>query len=178
MESGSTAFDAIKPLSKRFKRMIVRTASTPIKRDILKRQDHIMKIGTAIARVLLGLMFVVFGLNGFLRFIPQPPPPAGPASEYMGALAATHYFVPVFALQFIGGLLLLTNQFVPLGLTLLGPIVVNILLYHGLMEPKGIAPGIVVAVLWLVVAHSVRSAFMGIFQQRVSPEPSGGAITG
>lgn len=137
-----------------------------------------MKIGMAIARVLLGLMFVVFGLNGFLHFIPQPPPPPGPAMQYMGAMGATHYFVPVFALQFIGGLLLLTNFYVPLGLTLLGPVIVNILLYHGLMEPKGIAPGIVAAVLWLVVAYSVRSAFAGIFQQRVSSEPQGGAITG
>ena len=130
-----------------------------------------MKIAAVIARVLLGLMFVIFGLNGFLRFIPQPPPPPGPATEYMAALGASHYFVFVFALQFIGGLLLLLNQYVPLALTLLGPVIVNILLYHTLMDLKGIPPGIVVTVLWLVVAYSVRAAFAGIFQQRVSQDP-------
>ena len=126
-----------------------------------------MKIAALIARNLLGLMFVVFGLNGFLHFIPQPPPPPGMAGQYMGAMAATHYFVPVFLLQLIGGVLLLANRYVPLALVMLGPVIVNILLYHALMDVKGIAPGIVVLVLWLVVFASVRSAFAGVFAPRV-----------
>ena len=125
-----------------------------------------MKIATHIARVLLGLMFLVFGLNGFLHFIPQPPPPAGPASQFLGALGASHYMVPVFALQLIGGVLLLANRFVPLALVLLGPIIVNILLYHSLMAPAGLPPGVVAMVLWSVVFYSVRSAFAGVFAMR------------
>jgi uncharacterized membrane protein YphA (DoxX/SURF4 family) len=92
-----------------------------------------MKIAALIARNLLGLMFVVFGLNGFLHFIPQPPPPAGLASQFLGALGASHYMVPVFALQLVGGALLLANRFVPLALVLLGPVIANILLFHVLM---------------------------------------------
>ena len=136
-----------------------------------------MKIAAVICRVLLGLMFVIFGLNGFLRFIPQPPPPPGVASQYMGAMLASHYLVPVFALQLVSGVLLLTNRYVPLAVTLLGPVIVNILLYHGLMDLKGIPPGVIVTILWLVVAYSVRSAFAGIFQQRVSQDRAGGAAS-
>ena len=122
-----------------------------------------MKIVTLIARNLLGLMFVVFGLNGFLHFIPQPPPPAGLAGQFLGALSASHYMVPVFLLQLIGGALLLANRFVPLALVLLGPVIVNILLYHSLMDPKGLPPGTGALLLWLVVFYGVRSAFAGVF---------------
>lgn len=125
-----------------------------------------MRIAAHIARVLLGLMFLVFGLNGFLHFISQPPPPAGTASQFLGALGASHYMVPVFALQLIGGVLLLANRFVPLALVLLGPIIVNILLYHSLMAPAGLPPGVVALVLWSVVFYSVRSAFAGVFAMR------------
>lgn len=128
-----------------------------------------MKIVTLIARNLLGLMFVVFGLNGFLHFIPQPPPPIGTAGQFLGALGASHYMVPVFLLQLIGGALLLSNRFVPLALVLLGPIIVNILLYHVLMDPAGLPPGMVALVLWLVVFSWVRSAFAGVFAMRTAP---------
>ena len=130
-----------------------------------------MKIATLIARYLLGLMFLVFGLNGFLHFIPQPPPPAGLASQFLGALAASHYMIPVFSLQVIGGVLLLANRFVPLALVLLGPVIVNILLYHFLMAPAGLLPGVVALALWLVVFYGVRSAFAGVFAMRAgTPE--------
>ena len=121
-----------------------------------------MKIAALIARNLLGLMFVVFGLNGFLHFIPQPPP-TGVAAQFWMALGAAHYWEPVFALQLLGGLILLSNRYVPLGLVLLGPVIVNILLFHILMAPKGIPPGLVAFLLWLIVFYSVRSAFAGIF---------------
>ena len=88
-----------------------------------------MKIATLIARILLGVLFLVFGLNGLLHFIPLPLP-SGLAGQYMGALFVSHYLVVVFLLQVIGGALLLANRFVPLALVLLGPIVVNILLFH------------------------------------------------
>lgn len=125
-----------------------------------------MKIAASIARVLLGLVFVIFGLNGFLHFITQPPPPPGLAMQFLGALVDSHYMVPVFALQLISGVLFLCNLYVPLALTLIAPVIVNILLYHGLMAPSGIGPGIVVSVLWLVVWCHFRSAFAGILQAK------------
>lgn len=125
-----------------------------------------MKTAALVARLLLGLMFVVFGLNGFLHFIPQPPPPPGPAGQYLGVLSTTHFLVPVFLLQLVAGVLLLANRFVPVALVLLGPVIVNILLYHALMAPAGLPPALVALVLWLVVFYSVRAAFAGVLAVR------------
>jgi len=122
-----------------------------------------MKIATLIARNLLGLMFVIFGLNGFLHFLPQPPH-TGLALQYLSVLSASHYFTVVFLLQFVGGALLLANRFVPMALVLLGPVIVNILLFHILMAPEGLPPGMLALVLWLVVFYGVRSAFAAVFQ--------------
>lgn len=127
-----------------------------------------MKIITLIARLLLGLIFVVFGLNGFLHFIPQPPPPPGLAQDFFAVMFKSHYMVLPFALQIAGGALLLLNRFVPLALVLLGPVVVNILLFHVLLAPAGIGPGLVTAILWSVVFFQVRAAFGGIFEPRVT----------
>src|SRR5437660_12340915 len=88
-----------------------------------------MKIAAIIARVLLGLMFVVFGANIFLHFIPMPPLPPTPAGDFSKALMESHYILVVGALQVIGGALLMLGRFVPLGLTLLGPVIVNIVLF-------------------------------------------------
>jgi putative oxidoreductase len=125
-----------------------------------------MKIAVLIARILLGLMFLVFGLNGFLHFIPMPPP-AGLAGQYMGALFVSHYLVAVFALEVVGGALFLANRFVPLALILLGPVIVNILLFHSLLAPEGLPLALLSTVLWLVVFAGVRKAFDGVFVQRV-----------
>jgi putative oxidoreductase len=125
-----------------------------------------MKITSVIARFLLGLIFLVFGLNGFLHFIPASMPP-GTAGQFVGALFASHYLVVVFLFQLISAVLLLINRYVPLALTLLAPIIVNILLFHLLMALGGLPLAIVVAVLWIAVFLSVRSAFAGLFQQRV-----------
>jgi hypothetical protein len=125
-----------------------------------------MKITSVIARFLLGLIFLVFGLNGFLHFI-KAAMPTGVAGQFIGALAASNYLVAVFLFQLIAAVLLLANRFVPLALTLLAPIIVNILLFHALMAPAGLGLAIVVAVLWILVFLNVRSAFAGILQQRV-----------
>ena len=125
-----------------------------------------MKIASLIARYLLGLIFVVFGANGFLHFIPMPPPP-GVAGQFMGALFVSHVLVVIFLLQLVGGLLLLAGLYVPLALVLLGPVIVNIVLFHAFMAPSGLPLASVVVVLWLLVAWSVRSAFEGIFRQKV-----------
>jgi hypothetical protein len=126
-----------------------------------------MKILTKVSRFLLGLIFLVFGLNGFLHFIPMPPP-SGVAEQFFGALFVSNYLVPIFALQLISGVLLLVDRFVPLALTILAAIIVNILLFHVLMNPAGLGLALLVAILWGVVFASVRSAFAGIFQARVA----------
>ena len=125
-----------------------------------------MKILTHISRLLLGLVFLVFGLNGFLHFIPMPLP-SGVAGQFLGSMFVTKYLVFVFAIQLIGGVLLLLNRDVPIALTILGPIIVNILLFHSLMNPEGLGLALVVTILWAVVFASVRSAFAGVFQARV-----------
>jgi putative oxidoreductase len=129
-----------------------------------------MKTTTVIARFLLGLIFLTFGLNGFLHFIPADPP-SGTAGQFVGALFVSHYLVPIFLLQIISAVLLLVNRYVPLALTLLAPIIVNILLFHLLMAPSGIALAIVATVLWVLAFLNVRSAFTGLVQQRVPTQP-------
>ncbi len=125
-----------------------------------------MKIASTIARYLMGFLFTVFGLNGFLHFIPLPPPTSPLALQYMTTLAISHYFVFVYLIQLIAGLLLLANRFVPLALVLLAPVIVNILLFHSLMDQGGIALALVVTVLWLLVFISVRPAFHGLLEAK------------
>jgi hypothetical protein len=125
-----------------------------------------MKIIPVIARFLLGLIFLVFGLNGFLHFIPAALP-SGTAGQFVGALFVSNYLVVVFLFQLISAVLLLINRYVPLALTLLAPIIVNILLFHLLMALSELPLAIAVTVLWILVFLSVRSAFSGLLQQRV-----------
>ena len=123
-----------------------------------------MKIASTIARYLLGLLFTVFGLNGFLHFIHQPPPASPLAQQYMTVMVVSHYFVLVFLVQLVAGILLLVNRFVPLALVLLAPVLVNVLLYHSLMDPSGLPVGILATILWILVFVHVRGAFAGILQ--------------
>ena len=130
-----------------------------------------MKITYVIARFLLGFIFLVFGLNGFLNFLHMPPP-SGVAAQFIGALFVSKYLVVVFVLQLVPAVLLLINRYVPLALTLLAPVIVNILLFHILMAPGGLPLALVVTVLWTLVFLSVHSAFAGLFQPRVQTEVS------
>jgi len=125
-----------------------------------------MKIVTLVARLLLGLISLVFGLNGFLNFLNMGPLPSGLAGQFIIALAASHYFWVVAGLQVAGGVLLLINRFVPLALVLLGPVIVNILLYHGFLNPSGAQLAILVTILWFIVFYGHRQYFSGIFVQR------------
>jgi uncharacterized membrane protein YphA (DoxX/SURF4 family) len=125
-----------------------------------------MKIAVLVARILLGVIFVFFGLNAFLHFIPAQIPP-GVAGQFIGAVFVSHYYVAIFVLQVIGGALLLANRYVPLALIILAPIIVNILNFHITMAPSGIGPGLLAAVLWIIVFVGVRRAFDGIFAARV-----------
>ena len=122
-----------------------------------------MKIAIIIARTLLGLIFVVFGLNAFLQFIHMPPP-QGLAGDFMKALFASHYFYAVAILQIAGGALCLLGKFVPLGLTLLGPVIVNILLFHIFLQPSGLLLAVVVSVLALFLLWANRQAFSGLIK--------------
>lgn len=126
-----------------------------------------MKIVTAIARYLLGLMFLVFGSNMFLNFIPMGPLPAGLAGQFTAALFAAHYFYVVGAIMVVSGILLLVNRYVGLGLTLLGPVLFNILVFHILMNPAGIGPGVFATLLWLLVAWQHRTVFERLFAARL-----------
>ena len=125
-----------------------------------------MKILTLIARLLLGLMFFVLGLNGFLNFLSMGPMPSGLAGQFIGALVMSHYFWVVAALQVAGGALLLVNRFVPLALVLLGPVIVNIICYHVFLNHSGAGLAAVVTILWLTVFYGKRQYFSGIFAQR------------
>ena len=127
-----------------------------------------MKIAALIARILLGLVFFVFGLNGFLNFIPQPPLPTGLAGQFLTVLVQSHYVLFVSAIQLVGGVLLLVNRYVPLALILLGPVIVNILLFHLLLNRTGLIVAIIVAILWCVLAIRHRQHLAGIFVQRTS----------
>jgi uncharacterized membrane protein YphA (DoxX/SURF4 family) len=129
-----------------------------------------MRIVALIARLLLGLAFFVLGLNGFLQFLNMGPMPTGLAGQFMGALFQSHYFWVVAGLQVIGGALLLVNRFVPLALVLLGPVIVNILLYHFLLNPSGMGLALVVTVLWFIVFYAYRQYFSGIFVQKAGPK--------
>ena len=126
-----------------------------------------MKIAALISRILLGLVFVVFGLNGFLNFI-KGPLPSGVAGQFLGALMQSHFVFVLSAVELTGGALLLANRYVPLGLVLLGPVIVNIFFYHLLMDRSGLIIAIVVIILWGLIALRHRQYFSGLFVQRAS----------
>jgi uncharacterized membrane protein YphA (DoxX/SURF4 family) len=127
-----------------------------------------MKTATSIARILLGVIFVVFGLNGFLHFLPQPamPPAAG---AFFGALAASGYMLPlIFATQVVGGTLLLFGL-VPLGVLVLAPVIVDIVGFHVFLAPDGLPLALVVTALALFLAWVHREAYRPLFATSVGP---------
>ncbi|MGD0736288.1 MAG: hypothetical protein ABR976_14140 [Terracidiphilus sp.] len=126
-----------------------------------------MKIVTAIARYLLALMFLVFGSNMFFQFIPIGAPPPGLAGQFATVLFQSHYFYVVGAIMVIAGFLFLINRYVGLGLTLLGPVLFNILTFHLLMNPSGIGMGAFAFLLWLLVAWQHRVVFARLFAARL-----------
>ncbi len=125
-----------------------------------------MKTASLIAQYLAGVIFLVFGLNGFLNFIPLPPP-GGIAGQFMGVLYVSHYLWVIFAFQVVAAILLLVNRYVPLAVAILAPVLVNILTFHALMAPSGLPLALFVAALWALIFVDVRPAFSGLFQARV-----------
>jgi len=126
-----------------------------------------MKITTHIARILLGLIFFVFGLNPFLHFLPARLP-SGLAGQFLNLLIQSHYVFFVGAVQLVGGVLLLVNRYIPLALTLLGPVIVNILLYHFLLSPAGAGLALLVTILWGFLFFRHRQHFSSLFVERTS----------
>jgi hypothetical protein len=139
--------------------------------------NSISRFATPAARLLLGLVFFVFGLNGFLQFLPTPPAPER-AMAFMGALAATGYMFPLIkSVEVIGGALLLSNRFVPLALAIVAPNVVNIVLFHAVLAPGGLAVALFVLALELFTAWSYRDAFAPLLRSRTAPRASTEAPT-
>jgi putative oxidoreductase len=126
----------------------------------------VMKLVVLGSRFLLGLIFIVFGLNGFFHFLPQPPMQPGLAKDYFVVMSTSGYLFLPFFLQLSSGILFLINRYIPFALVLIAPVIVNILLFHILMNPEGIVPGLVVTIFWCVLFYNVRSSFAGIFQPR------------
>jgi len=124
-----------------------------------------MKYLIVIVRVLLGLVFLFFGSNAFFKFMGPPPEMHGQAGAFITALMSSGYMYVIAVLQVLGGLcLLLGARFVPLGLTLLGPVIVNIVLYHLFLDPQGLPIAIIISVLALFLLWIYRFKFPAIFQ--------------
>ena len=128
-----------------------------------------MKIAVLTARVLLGLLFFVFGLNNILHFMKMEMP-TGDAGIYLGVLATHGILNFVGVLMVIAGLLLLVGRYVPLALVILGPLIVNILMFHFMIAHFGAAPGVVALVLEAFLIWAYRFSFRGLFE--AAPESS------
>jgi putative oxidoreductase len=127
-----------------------------------------VKIATIIVRIFVGFAFVVFGANVFFNFMPAPAMTDTAGTRWVTAMVETRYFFVVGA-QVVGGLLLLINRYVPLGLAILGPVIVNILSYHLFMHREGISGAFIAAALWLFLFYAYREYFSSLFVQRAQP---------
>jgi putative oxidoreductase len=125
-----------------------------------------MRMAAIVSRYLLGLIFLVIGLNGFLNFIHQTPPANPLAIQFLVSVSQSHFSGFFFAIQVLGGLLLLSGHFVPLALTLLAAELYNILAFHLTLAPASIAPALVASVLWVLVFLEYRQSFAGIFSAK------------
>ncbi len=124
-----------------------------------------VRVASTVIRYLMGLIFLVFGLNGFFNFLPTPPM-EGDLGTFMGGLAASGYFFPLLkGLEVVAGVLLLSGFYVPLALAILGPITLNIFFVHATMEPSGLPIAIFVFVGNIFLAYANRESFKGIFQK-------------
>jgi hypothetical protein len=138
--------------------------------DETTRRKSFARYLPCIAGILMGLTFLVFGLNGFLHFIPQPKTMPEGAGAFFGALMKTGYMLPlIFGTQVIVGALLVSNRFVPLALALIAPVIVNIVAFHTFIEPSGAIMAGVVLVLEIYLAWSYRNAYLPMLAMRVKP---------
>ena len=121
------------------------------------------------ARVLLGLVFLVFGLNAFFNFIPSPPLPEA-AGKWLGGVSTGGYFIPFLKITEIAlGIALLTGYFVPLSLVILMPISINILLFHAFLEgPQTIVMPVIILILHIYLAWSYRDSYKQLFSPKLA----------
>lgn len=122
----------------------------------------LVKIAVTISRILLGIIFVVFGANLVVSFIPTPPL-TGFVADFTNVIMQSHYAMFLGAVQVFAGVLLLVNRYVPLAIVILAPVLANILVFHLTMQPIGLPPGILATILWFVVAWPIRSRFAPLF---------------
>jgi hypothetical protein len=147
--------------------------SRPERHERKKLMVQLQRYAVPAARSLLGLTFVVIGINFFLHFLPQPPIAAAPLA-FLSALLASGFIMPLIkTIEVVAGLMLLSNRFVPLALTLLAPIIVAIVGYHLSLAPEGTPIALLVLVLELALAWAYRRAFAPMLQAKVKPEPVG-----
>ena len=128
-----------------------------------------MKIATIIARILLGLMFFVFGLNPFLKFLPMPQL-EGVWGQFLSALFVSHFVWLVGATQVVSGVLFLIGRYVPLAIALSGPVLLNIVAYHVTMQPHGAQPAVVAVVCWLILFWRYRESFAPLWVANAQPK--------
>jgi|SRR6476620_7371056 putative oxidoreductase len=124
-----------------------------------------MRVVVIIARILLGLMFVVFGLNPFLKFLPMPPL-TGVWGQFLGALVVSHFVWFVGAVQVISGVLFLINRYVPLAIALSGPVIANILAYHLTMQLGGAQLAVLATICWVILFWRYRNSFAPLWVQK------------
>jgi uncharacterized membrane protein YphA (DoxX/SURF4 family) len=149
------------------------TPNAELPADETTRRNAFARYLPCIARVLMGLMFLVFGLNGFLNFIPRPktPMPEGAVAFFEGLMKSGYMLPLISGTQVIVGVLLLSNRFVPLALALIAPVIVNIVAFHAFLQPTGAVMAVVVLVLELYLAWAYRQAFLPMLAMRVKPDP-------
>lgn len=147
------------------------TASSPAVANTTRPASRLARGLHIAARLLLGLTFFVFGLNGFLNFIPPPTTPMPEVvTTFVGALLQTGYMFPLIAgTEVLTGALLLANRFVPLALVLLAPVIVNIVAFHVFLERSGLGIALVVLALELYLAWSYRHAYYPMLARRATP---------
>ncbi|SHH19909.1 hypothetical protein SAMN04488109_3130 [Chryseolinea serpens] len=128
----------------------------------------IKSIGVVSARIVLGLIYFVFGLNFFLHFLPTPPSAGGPADSFAGALFQSGYFFPFLkGLEVVVGILLLAGVFVPLALVVLAPISIHILLFHAFLTDN-VVMAVVILALNLYLAWSYRDYYKPLFAPKAT----------
>jgi len=126
-----------------------------------------MRVLAIIARVLLGLMFFVFGLNPFLKFIPSPPL-EGVWGQFLGALIVSHYVWVIGATQVVSGVLFLAGRYVPLAIALSGPVIVNIVTYHVTMQHGNSQLAVLATICWIILFRAYRASFSSLWVQKPS----------
>lgn len=127
----------------------------------------IKSVSVIIARVVLGLIYFVFGLNFFLQFLPTPPSAGGAADTFVGGLFQSGYFFPMLkSIEVVAGGLLLIGLFVPLALVILMPISLNILLFHAFLTPGNATMGIVIVLIHLYLAWAYREYYKPLFNRK------------